>query len=162
MSSDDRSSKFSLGLVLGVIGGALAAFFLTPTTGEENRKKAVETFNKIKKLAQEGELDEKVHEIFGDVTEEGKRLLAESKKELLVRVEELKGQVESFDQAKFTKFVDETVNAVNEKVKAGTVYAEKLKKSLVAKWETEEKKTEKAKKVLKPKIKVEKVEEKMV
>ena len=96
------------------------------------------------------------------MTEEGKRLLAESKKELLVRVEELKGQVESFDQAKFTKFVDETVNAVNEKVKAGTVYAEKLKKSLVAKWETEEKKTEKAKKVLKPKIKVEKVEEKMV
>ena len=48
---------------------------------------------------------------------------------------------------------------INTKAKAGSQYVSKLKASLLAKWDSEEKKTEKAKKVLKPRIKAEKVAE---
>lgn len=157
--AEQSSSKFSLGLVLGVLGGALAAFFLTPTTGEENRKKAQDAFQKVKKMIDEGEVEDKARELFGDVTDEGKRLLAESTKELNVKIAELKDQVNDFDQERFTKFIDQTLAGVNAKVKASSSYVEKLKSSLLAKWDTEEKKVEKAKKVLKPRIKAEKVSE---
>lgn len=155
--SDKSGSKFSLGLVLGVVGGALAAFFLTPTTGEENRKKAMEAFHKIKKMAEEGELEDKVYEVFGEVTDEGTRLYEESRKELISRLGSLKGQVDSLDKEKFTQFVDEVVSKVSANVTYGAHYLEKLKASMLAKWETEDKKTEKAKKVLKPRIRAEKV-----
>lgn len=159
MSNQDSSSKFSIGLALGIIGGALAAFFLTPTTGEENRKKAEEALQKIKKMTEEGTLDDKAREIFGEATVEGSRLIAESKKELVARIDALKGKLETFDKEKFTKLVNQTVAEVNSKVQAGTHHVEKLTSSLLAKWETEEKKTDKAKKVLKPKIKAEKMQD---
>ena len=150
----NKSSKFGLGLILGAVTGAIATFFLTPTTGEENRKKAVELYEKVKEMAEDGKLDEKAQELFGEVTEEGKRLIAEVRSEVLTKLDELKSEMGTFDKVKFTKFVDSTIAQVGDRVKASSEQMEKLRDQLMAKLEGEQKKTEKAKKVLKPKVSV--------
>lgn len=152
MSDNKSSGKFGLGLLFGALAGAVATFFLTPSTGEENRKKAMEIYDEIKNLAEEGKLDDKAKELFGDVTEEGKRLIAEARLEMLAKLEELKSEMETFDKTKFVKFVDETIASVGARVKASASEMEKLKESVMAKVEGEQKKTEKAKRALKPKI----------
>jgi gas vesicle protein len=152
------SSKFSLGLILGALSGALAAFLLAPASGEENRKKAKIALQKAKNMLDEGTADDAVKAMFGEVSAEGARLLSETKIALTTKVDELKDQLEDFDKVKFTKFVTETVQSVNEQVKAGSGYVEKLTAALLEKWEPEERKSAKAKKVLKPKIKVEKLD----
>lgn len=153
--AENKSSNFGFGLILGMIGGALAALFLTPTTGEENRKKAKELYEDLKKQIEEGKWEEKARELFGDVTEEGKRLYEEVSVEVSKQLEVLKDQVEEFDKEKFQKYVQDTVKTVGERVQASVPQMEKLVAQIMAKFETETKKTEKAKKVLKPKIKVE-------
>ncbi|MFO0704093.1 MAG: YtxH domain-containing protein [Patescibacteria group bacterium] len=153
--SENKSSNFGLGLMLGAIGGALAALFLTPTTGVENRKKAKELYEELKKQIEEGQWEEKAKELYGDVSEEGKRLYAEVSVEVSKKLEELKDQVEEFDKEKFRVFVQDTVNEVGTRVKASVPQMEKLVASIMSRFETETKKTEKAKRVLKPKIKVE-------
>lgn len=153
MSDQKKSGNFGLGVIFGAVVGAVTALFLTPTTGEENRKRALEMYEKVKQMVQEGEVEEKARELFGDVTEEGMRLIAEVRSEILARLDEIKTDVEAFDEQKFTKYVEDTVATVGERVKASAKDVEKLKNNIVAKLETEVAKTEKAKKTLKPKIK---------
>jgi gas vesicle protein len=154
MADQKSSDKFGLGLVFGAIAGAVAAFFLTPTTGEENRKKAMEVYEKVKVMVEEGELDEKAKELFGEAAEEGKRLMAEVRSEMMTRLDMAKHEMDTFDKTKFTKFVDETIAMVGERLKASSTQMEKLRGVFLAKFEGEEKKTQKAKKILKPKISV--------
>ncbi len=155
LMSEQKSSNFGFGLLLGMVGGALAALFLSPTTGEENRKKATQLYEDLKKKIEEGQWDEKAQELFGDVTEEGKRLYAEVAVEVTGKLEQLKDQVEDFDKAKFEVFVKDTVAQVGDRVRATVPQMEKLVASVMSSFESDSKKTEKAKKVLKPKIKVE-------
>ena len=142
--AEQKSSNFGLGLMLGALGGALAALFLTPTTGEENRKKAKALYEELKNQIEEGKWDEKAKELYGDVSEEGKRLYAEVSVEVSKKLEELKDQVEDFDKVKFQKYVEETVQTVGARVKASVPQMEKLVASLMTRFETEAKKTEKA------------------
>lgn len=154
MADQKSDNKFGLGILFGAIAGAIATFFLSPTTGEENRKKAVEVYDKIKAMVEEGEIDDKAKELFGEATEEGKRLLSEVRGEIMTRLDAAKHEMDTFDKAKFTKFVDETISMVGQRLKASSVQMEKLRETFIAKFEGEERKTEKAKKVLKPKITV--------
>lgn len=153
MTDQKGSGKFGLGLMFGALVGAVTALFLTPTTGEQNRKRALEMYESMKKMVQDGEIEDKARELFGDVTEEGMRLIAEVRSEILTRLDEIKTDVEAFDEQKFTKYVEDTVATVGERVKASAKDVEKLKNNIVAKLETEVSKTEKARKTLKPKIK---------
>jgi membrane-associated HD superfamily phosphohydrolase len=109
-------------------------------------------YEKVKHMVQEGEIEEKAKELFGEVTEEGTRLIAEVRSEILTRLDEVKSDVSTFDKDKFTKYVEETVTTVGDRVKASTKQMDQLKDNIVSKFEGEVKKTEKAKKVLKPKI----------
>jgi gas vesicle protein len=153
--SAQKSSNFGVGLLLGAIGGALATLFLTPSTGEESRTQARKLYNTLKKHIEDGKLDEKAQELFGDITEEGKRLYTEVSIQVSKKLETLKDEAGEFDAERFQKFVQDTVKQVGEKVRATIPQMEKLTSSIVAHFDTVEKKTAKAKKTLKPKIKVE-------
>jgi gas vesicle protein len=154
MADQKQSNNFGIGVMFGALVGAVTALFLSPNTGEENRKKALEMYEKVKQMVQEGEIEEKAKELFGEVTEEGTRLIAEVRSEILTRLDEVKSDVSTFDKDKFTKYVEETVTTVGDRVKASTKQMDQLKDNIVSKFEGEVKKTEKAKKVLKPKITV--------
>ncbi len=153
MTDQKGSGKFGLGLIFGAVVGAVTALFLTPTTGEENRKHALEMYEKVKQMVQEGEIEEKARELFGDVTEEGMRLIAEVRSEMLTRLDEIKTDLDALDTQKLTKYVEDTVATVGARVKASAKDIEKLTATMVSKLETDVVKTEKAKKTLKPKIK---------
>ena len=47
MSRDDKSVSFGLGLLIGVIGGVVAAVLYAPKSGEETRKEVGEAISDI-------------------------------------------------------------------------------------------------------------------
>ncbi len=47
MSRDDKSASFGLGLLLGVIGGVVAAVLYAPKSGEETRKEVGDAISDI-------------------------------------------------------------------------------------------------------------------
>ena len=86
MATDQKSSKFGIGLFIGTLLGGLTALFLSPTSGEENRKLLAKKIKELEKMLEEEHIDKKVKEIFGEVTEEARDLYLKTKKELIKRV----------------------------------------------------------------------------
>lgn len=142
MADDQKSSKFGLGLALGAVLGGIAALFLTPTTGEENRKLVAKKIKELEKLLADEHLDRKVKEIFGEVTEEATELYLKAKKEVIRRLAELKETVESIDREKYEGVVRETVDILKKEAKREGKEMDKLKTELMNEW----KKLEPAKK----------------
>lgn len=142
MANDQKSSKFGLGLALGAVLGGIAALFLTPTTGEENRKLVAKKIKELEKLLADEHLDRKVKEIFGEVTEEATELYLKAKKEVIRRLAELKETVESIDREKYEDVVRETVDILKKEAKREGKEMDKLKAELMDEW----KKLEPAKK----------------
>lgn len=50
-------SKFGLGLILGIVGGALAGLFLSPKSGQENREAIAKKIEELKKTYKEIDRD---------------------------------------------------------------------------------------------------------
>jgi gas vesicle protein len=73
MADEKKSSKLGLGILIGTVIGGLAAFFLSPKSGEENREKVTKKIKQLQKLIKDQHIDEKVKEIFGDVSDEEKK-----------------------------------------------------------------------------------------
>ena len=135
MADDQKKpNKFGLGLILGAIAGGVAALFLTPTTGEENRELVAKKIKEIEKLLEEEHLDRKVKEIFGEVTTEAKELYVKAKKELVKKLAALKETVASIDREKYEEAVKETINILKKEVKREAKDMEKLKDELMKEW----------------------------
>ncbi len=134
MSDTNKSSKFGIGLLLGTVVGGLAALFLSPNSGEENRKLIAKKVKELEKLLEDAELDKKVKEIFGEVSEEAKDIYKKTKKELIKRLSELKETVENIDREKYEKVVNETVEIIKKEVKKEGKEMEKLKDELLKEW----------------------------
>jgi len=83
MDNQKKPSRFGLGVLIGTIVGGLTAFFLSPKSGEENREEVLKKIQALKKQIDKMEIDKKVKEIYGEVTEEGKKVYLKAKKQLL-------------------------------------------------------------------------------
>lgn len=142
MADDQKANKFGLGLAVGAVLGGIAALFLTPTTGEQNRKLVADKIKELEKLLAEEHLDKKVKEIFGEATTEAKELYLKAKKEVIKRLAELKETIESIDKKKYEEVVKETVEILKKEAKRESHEMEKLKEELLSEW----KKLEPAKK----------------
>ena len=57
MADDQKSSKFGIGVLIGTLLGGLAALFLSPTTGEENREIVAKKVKQLEKLLEDAELE---------------------------------------------------------------------------------------------------------
>lgn len=134
MADDNKSSKFGLGILFGTLLGGLAALFLSPTTGEENRKLVAKKVAELEKILEEGDLDKKVKEIFGEATEEAKTIYLKSKKDIIKKLSELKETIESIDKKKYEEVVQETVDILKKEFKRETRQMEKLKEELLKEW----------------------------
>lgn len=143
MADDQKSSnKFGLGLALGAVLGGIAALFLTPTTGEENRKLVAKKAKELEKLLADEHLDRKVREIFGEVTDEATELYLNAKKEVIKRLAELKETIESIDKDKYEAVVKDTIDILKKEAKREGKEMDRLKAELMGEW----KKLEPAKK----------------
>ncbi|MBI4973292.1 YtxH domain-containing protein [Candidatus Roizmanbacteria bacterium] len=143
MADDQKSSKFGVGVLIGTLLGGLAALFLSPTSGEENREIVAKKVKQLEKLLEEAELDKKLKSIFGETTEEVKEIYLQAKKEVIKKLAALKEAVESIDKAKYEKVVHETVNLLKKEAKREAGVMEKLKEELLKEWKKLEPKKKK-------------------
>ncbi len=134
MADDNKSSKFGLGLLFGTVLGGLAALFLTPTTGKQNRELVAKKIKELEELLKDSHIDEKVKEIFGEVTEEAKAMYLKAKKDTVKRLAELKETVENIDRKKYEEVVKETVEILKKEAKREGKEMDRLKESLFKEW----------------------------
>lgn len=143
MTDNQKSSKFGIGVLIGTLLGGLAALFLSPTTGEENRELVAKKVKQLEKLLEDAELDKKLKSIFGETTEEVKMVYLQAKKEIIKKLAALKEAVESIDRTKYEKVVHETVDLLKKEVKREGHEMEKLKGELLKEWKKLEPKKKK-------------------
>jgi gas vesicle protein len=134
MSDSQSSSKFGLGLMFGAIIGGLTAFFLSPNSGPENQKLVAKKIKELEKLLAETDIENKVKEIFGEATEEGRVVYKKAKKEFIKTLAEAKGTIESLDKEKVSAVAHETVEILKKEVKHEGKEMEKLKDELAKEW----------------------------
>lgn len=134
MTTQKKPSRFGLGVLLGTVLGAIAAFFLSPKSGEENREAVLEKIQKLKKEIDKMEIDTKVKEVFGEVTEEGKKAYIKAKKQILKGLDELQERWQEFDREKYIKMVEEAVEEAKSETKETAEKLLKLKDMFVRDW----------------------------
>ncbi len=135
MIDKNRSSKFGVGVLIGTVLGGLAAFFLSPKSGPENREMVEKKLKEVEKWLEDAEIPEHVKEIYGDVTEEGTKLYKNVSKALKPRIKEIQQKMEDFDAEKYKKLVGEVVEAVQTEADVAAHRASKLKDYLIDKWQ---------------------------
>ncbi len=134
--ADQKSSKLGLGLILGTIIGGITAFFLSPKSGKENREELLNKIKAVEEWLKEKEVDKKLKEIYGEVTEDGKKLLEFVRKELGLALAEIKDKIDSFDKEKYEQVVEEVMRKAQKETKVTVMKLEKLKLYLLKQWKT--------------------------
>lgn len=134
----DQSStakKIGFGVVLGTLLGGIAAFFLSPKSGKENREMVVKKYGEVRQWLEDQNIDARVQEIFGEVSAEGRILYTEVRVELLKLMNQVKDTLDTFDTEKYVALVDEAIGHLKKEVKSDTKKVEQLKKQLISEWE---------------------------
>src|SRR3989344_6168362 len=134
MTTQKKPSRFGLGVLLGTVLGGLTAFFLSPKSGEENREAVLKKIQELKKQIDKMELDKKVKEIYGEATEEGKKVYLMAKKQVMKGLDELQERWEEFDSEKYIKMVEKAIEEVKSETKETTEKLLKLKDLFVRDW----------------------------
>ncbi len=134
MSDSKSSNKFGLGLLFGTLVGGLAAFFLSPTSGRENRELVAKKIKELEKLLADSNIEEKVKEIFGEVTEEATSTYKKAKKEFIKELADVKETVAGLDKEKVEKVAKNTVEIIKKEAKHEGREMEKLRNELAKEW----------------------------
>lgn len=133
--SNEKKSKFGLGLLIGTVIGAITALFVTPKTGKEMREDVSKKAEELKKLLEEKEVDKKLKEIYGQVTEEARQLYFKAKDWLIEELAQLKESIDKIDWEDYEKSVNKVIVRVKKETKRGVKDIEKLKKQLLKEWQ---------------------------
>lgn len=128
-------SKFGFGLFVGAVLGGVAAFFLSPQSGKENREMAAKKLAEWKKKYEGKKPEEIAKEIFGTASTEGKALYVKAQSELNARLEEVKKRAEGIDQEAYKQVVDEVVSRLSKEGEGAVERIEKLAAYLKDRWE---------------------------
>jgi gas vesicle protein len=124
------SSKMGLGLVVGMVLGAIGGIFLAPKSGKENRDAVAKKFGEMKDAMESGEMREKVQEVFGDLSDESVRLYTNAREGVLKGIEEVK----NMDGDDYARMVQNVIDKVKEGSKVHGDKLMKLKEQLVKDW----------------------------
>ncbi len=120
---NNKKSPFGVGVLIGAVLGGVAAYFLSPKSGKENRTMAKEKIDEIKKRVEGKRLDEIVKEIFGMASEEGEKMYTRAREDLNSRLDMIKESINEIDRGKYSSIVEEVIeNLKNE----GEVHKERL------------------------------------
>ncbi len=128
-------SKFGAGIILGALLGGVAAFFLSPQTGKENREMAKKKLAALKKKYEGKTPDEIAQAVFGQASKEGKKLYSIAQKELNSKLDEVKQKAEKIDHKKYQKVVDDVISRVKVEKDATKERVAKLQEYLMDRWE---------------------------
>ncbi len=130
-----NKSSFKTGLLFGAILGGLAAFFLSPRTGKENREMAKKKFEELRRMMKDKKVDEIVAEIYGKASVEGKKLYMTARKELDAKLEQLTESMDEVDREKYRALVEDVISRVKTEKDATQERISKLKSYLMNRWD---------------------------
>lgn len=130
MAKENGGAKFGVGLALGAAIGAVAAFFLSPKSGKQNREMVKGKLKELEKFINDADIDERVKKVYGDVSEKSKNAYKMLKKETQDRADELNDAIENIDVEKYTKSVTKIVDKLQKEGGAKDV-VEKAQKYLM-------------------------------
>lgn len=132
--NNNKSSKLGVGLVIGSILGGVAAFFLSPKSGKENRELVSKKIQEIKKMIEEKKIQERVKEIYGDVTDEGMKLYTMAHDEMNNRLDELKKSMDEIDINRYKAMVTDVIDRIKDESQESGDRISKLKDYFMNKW----------------------------
>lgn len=130
-----NKSSFKTGLLFGAVLGGIAAFFLSPKSGKENREMAKKKFEELRKMMKDKKVDEIVAEIYGKASVEGKKLYMTARKELDARLGQLNDAIEDLDKEKYMSLVEDVMNRVKDEKDATKDRISKLQAYLMNRWD---------------------------
>ena len=131
----DKKSKFGIGVAIGALLGGVAAFFLSPRSGPENRAIAKKKIDELIKLLKEKKLHEIAIEIYGKATEEGTKLYEKASAEMSTRLNEVKKTVSEIDQKKYKDLVTDVIERVRQEKEATQERLTKLQDYFMKRWD---------------------------
>ncbi len=131
----DKKTDFKTGILFGAVLGGLAAFFLAPKSGKENREMAKKKFSQLKKMMEDKSIDEIVTEIYGKASDEGKKLYVKARKDLDQRLDEMNNTLGEIDKKKYMLLVDDVMEHVQGEAEATKDRVAKLQEYLMKRWD---------------------------
>lgn len=135
MTDQRKSSGFGLGMAVGTILGGLVGFFLSPKSGKQNRQMVMKKFKELKGEIEKMKIEAKIKEIWGDVTEDGKKTFTSVRKEVLAQISNLQDRFEDFDYEKYIKMVEKAIDNTRKETKQNADKLVKLKDLYVKDWQ---------------------------
>ena len=136
----DKKKTSHTGTVLGwtlaaAIGAGLGLLF-APKSGEELREDIKDQAHKLKEKwnLNRQEIQEKVKDIFGEVSEDLEKSYISARSELMAGIEELKEKGE-VTKEKFSELIEDILDGVSEKTEYPKKTLDKFKKSLKDEWD---------------------------
>ena len=125
----DKKSNIGLGVMIGTVIGGIAAFLLS---SKENRDLAKRKISELKKMWDDEKTQERVREIFGTFTEEGKKAYSIAKTEIMKQLDAM--GVDEVDMSKYKAMVEDAIEAVREETKETSDQLMKLRDHLMKNW----------------------------
>lgn len=130
MKNQEKSSKFGLGMIVGLISGALAGLFLAPKSGRRLRANVLKKARQIRKQLEDTNVDEVINEIFENVSEQSRTLFFQIKDTISVQLAELQESVENIDKEKYLRVVRSVLDQFREKKELTEDQIERVKRHL--------------------------------
>lgn len=121
----ENGSKFGVGLLIGAALGGIAALFLSPKSGKENRDMVKKKWDEFMSYLDEAEVEKKAKQIYGTVSEESKRVYLAVQKESKARMNEMRTAIDELDIEGYKKMVTNVID----QVKKEGVNADMIQKS---------------------------------
>lgn len=127
--------KFFKGLIIGGVIGYLTGIFTAPKKGKEMRKDLKKKIDDLQKLMKEKNIDKKVKEIFGTVSETTKSLYFSAQIALLDALADLKGRLDNLDLKEYKKVLNQTLTKIQKNLNLSENNLENLRKNFLRRFE---------------------------
>ncbi len=131
-----KQSKFGATLLFGALLGGVAAFFLSPKSGKENREMAKKKWAALHLTLQTKTKEEIVKEIFGSVSANSKKLYDLAQKEMNTRLDQLKEKYPDIDKGKYMDVVKEVLTRLKSEKDTTKDQITSLGEFLKSRWES--------------------------
>ncbi|MEN9328716.1 MAG: YtxH-like protein [Candidatus Parcubacteria bacterium] len=130
-----KKSKFGIGLFIGAVAGVLTGLLVAPKAGKKTREELAKKLKQLRKSVEDGELPERVKEVFGDVSDESIRLYKNAKKNLIKKLDEISDDI---DFEKYKKIVTDVISGLSDGAKTSGEKLTALKDRLIEEWSDDE------------------------
>lgn len=138
----DKKVSLKTGLLIGAVLGGVAAYFLTPRTGKENREMAAQKLKELQKMLKDKDIDDIVKEIYGKASDEGKKAFISARNDISERLADMKETIGDVDKGKYVELVDDVIARLQKEGDMAKDHVMKLQDYFLNRWSMAQKMAE--------------------